>query len=98
MRALHISKGGSMSKALRSRLVVTIVVSSAVSLWGQTAPPADLDSYVANSMKTFEVPGIAVAVVKDGKVVLAKGYGVRKLDDPTPVGEYTMFGIGSNTK
>ncbi len=66
--------------------------------WGQTAAPADLDSYVANAMKTFEVPGIAVAIVKDGKVVLAKGYGVRKLGDPTPVDEYTMFGIGSNTK
>jgi len=49
-------------------------------------------------MKTFDVPGIAVAIVKDGKVVLAKGYGVRKLGDPTPVDEFTMFGIGSNTK
>jgi CubicO group peptidase (beta-lactamase class C family) len=49
-------------------------------------------------MKTFEVPGIAVAIVKDGKIVVAKGYGVRKLGDPTPVDEFTMFGIGSNTK
>ena len=30
-------------------------------------PPADLDSYVASSMKTFDVPGMAVAIVKDGK-------------------------------
>jgi len=36
--------------------------------------------------------------VKDGKVVVAKGYGVRKLGEPTPVDEHTMFGIGSNTK
>jgi CubicO group peptidase (beta-lactamase class C family) len=63
-----------------------------------TAPPADLDTYVARSMKTFDVPGIAVAIVKDGKVLVAKGYGVRKLGDPTPVDEFTMFGIGSNTK
>ena len=49
-------------------------------------------------MKTFEVPGMAVAIVKDGKIVVAKGYGVRKLGDPTPVDEFTMFGIGSNTK
>ena len=60
--------------------------------------PADLDSYVANSMKTFEVPGVAVAIVKDGKIVVAKGYGVRKLGDSTPVDDHTMFGIGSNTK
>jgi len=49
-------------------------------------------------MKTFDVPGMAVAIVKDGKIVVAKGYGVRKLGDPTPVDEFTVFGIGSNTK
>jgi len=62
-----------------------------------TAPP-DLDSYVASSMKTFDVPGMAVAIVKDGKILVAKGYGVRKLGDPTPADEFTMFAIGSNTK
>jgi CubicO group peptidase (beta-lactamase class C family) len=62
------------------------------------AAPTDLDAYVTSAMKTFDVPGIAVAIVKDGKVVLAKGYGVRNLGDPTPVDEFTMFGIGSNTK
>jgi len=62
------------------------------------APPADLDSYVANSMKTFDVPGMAVAIVKDGKIVVAKGFGVRKQGEPTPVDEFTMFAIGSNTK
>ncbi len=76
----------------------------ASSVWGQStpspaaAPPADLDAYVAASMKNFDVPGMAVAIVKDGKIVVAKGYGVRKLGDPTPVDEFTMFGIGSNTK
>jgi CubicO group peptidase (beta-lactamase class C family) len=69
-----------------------------VPLLAQNAPPSDLDSYVANSMKIFDVPGIAVAIVKDGKIVLEKGYGVRKLGDPTPVDENTLFGIGSNSK
>jgi len=63
-----------------------------------STPPPDLDVYVANSMKTFDVPGMGIAIVKDGKVVVAKGYGVRKLGDPTPVDEFTMFAIGSNTK
>jgi CubicO group peptidase (beta-lactamase class C family) len=58
----------------------------------------DLDGYVASSMKTFSVPGMAVAIVKDGKIVVAKGYGVRKLGGSTPVDEFTTFGIGSNTK
>jgi CubicO group peptidase (beta-lactamase class C family) len=84
------------------RLAIVFVASLLVSsVWAQSsfsAPPPDLDAYVAASMKTFEVPGMAVAIVKDGKVVVAKGYGVRKLGDPTPVDEFTMFGIGSNTK
>jgi CubicO group peptidase (beta-lactamase class C family) len=60
--------------------------------------PPDLDAVVARAMKTFDVPGVAVAVVKDGHVVLAKGYGVRKLGDPAPVDPQTLFGIASNTK
>ena len=60
--------------------------------------PADLDAFVANVLKTFEVPGISVAIVKDGKVVVAKGYGVRKLGEPAPVDGRTLFGIASNTK
>lgn len=67
-------------------------------LSAQNAPPADLDIYVARAMKTFEVPGLSVAIVKDGKVVLAKGYGVRKRGELTAVDENTLFGIGSNTK
>src|ERR1700735_2718836 len=62
------------------------------------SPPPDLDTYVAASMKTFNVPGMAAAIVKDGKILVAKGYGVRKLGDATPVDEFTLFGIGSNTK
>ncbi len=60
--------------------------------------PADLDEYVARAMKTFEVPGLSIAIVKDGNVVLLKGYGIRKLSEPSPVDENTLFGIGSNTK
>src|SRR6202047_1174219 len=77
---------------------VVVILVSIVEAQSPAAPPADLDAYVANSMKTFDVPGMAVAIVKDGKIVVAKGYGVRKLGDPTRVDEHTMFGIGSNTK
>jgi CubicO group peptidase (beta-lactamase class C family) len=62
------------------------------------APPADLDTYVQRVMRTFEVPGIALTVVKDGRVVVAKGYGVRKLGEPAAVDARTLFGIASNTK
>ena len=78
-------------------LLISILAATALSQT-PSAPPADLDTYVASSMKTFDVPGMAVAIVKDGKVVVAKGYGVRKLGESTPVDEFTMFAIGSNTK
>jgi len=71
----------------------------------QTAPPvaapldvAGVDATVARTLKAFDVPGIAVAVVKDGQVVLAKGYGVRSLKTKEPVDANTLFGIASNTK
>src|SRR6476619_1698518 len=61
-------------------------------------PPPGFDAYVAQVRKALTVPGAAVAIVKDGKVVLAKGYGVRRLGEPTPVDAQTQFGIASNTK
>jgi CubicO group peptidase (beta-lactamase class C family) len=49
-------------------------------------------------MDAFEVPGIGLAIVKDGRVAVAKGYGVRRLGEPYPVDGRTLFGIASNTK
>ena len=77
---------------------LVLLLLATVSVRAQQGPPADLDAYVARSMQTFEVPGMAMAIVKDGKVVLLKGYGVRKLGETTPVDENTLFGIGSNSK
>ena len=59
---------------------------------------SELDEYVARVMKEFEVPGLCVTVVKDGSVIVAKGYGVRKLGESTSVDSKTLFGIASNTK
>ncbi|MCX6134380.1 MAG: serine hydrolase [Ignavibacteriales bacterium] len=58
----------------------------------------DLDAFVQSVQKEFEVPGLALAIVKDGKVVVAKGYGVRKMGEAARVDEQTLFGIASNTK
>jgi CubicO group peptidase (beta-lactamase class C family) len=57
-----------------------------------------IDSLVELTLKTFDVPGIAVAVVKDGQIVHAKGYGVRSLNTKEKVTEQTLFGIASNSK
>lgn len=62
------------------------------------APPADLDAYVARAMSAFEAPGMAIAIVEDGRTTLAKGYGIRKMGEATPVDEHSLFPMASNTK
>jgi len=62
------------------------------------APPPDLDAYVAEVLEAFQVPGIALSIVKDGEVVTARGYGKRALGQAAPVDAETRFGIASNTK
>jgi CubicO group peptidase (beta-lactamase class C family) len=62
------------------------------------ARPQDIDRLAARIQQRFAVPGLAVAIVKDGKVVFAKGYGVREAGKPDKVDADTLFGIGSNTK
>lgn len=67
----------------------------------RAAPPpalAGLDAYVHGAMVQWKVPGLAVAVVKDGRVVFARGYGVRELGKRGAVDADTLFDIGSNTK
>lgn len=62
------------------------------------APPADVDAYVAAAMKASGAPGFSLAVVEDGKTVVARGYGVRDIRRPDAVTETTAFPIGSETK
>jgi CubicO group peptidase (beta-lactamase class C family) len=61
-------------------------------------PPPKFDEYVRRVMQTFTVPGLSVAIVKDRKVVLTRGYGIRRMGDPAAVDAHTRFGIASNTK
>ena len=57
-----------------------------------------IDELVNKTLKAFDVPGIAVAIVKDGKIIQAKGYGIRSLQTGEKVDENTLFGIASNSK
>lgn len=58
----------------------------------------DLDAYINKGLKDWNLPGLAIAIVKDGKVVVMKGYGVRNVKTNQPVDENTLFMIASNTK
>jgi len=57
-----------------------------------------LDNYVNKALADWQIPGVAVCIVKNGKVVLMKGYGVREVNSNDKVDEHTLFMIGSNTK
>jgi CubicO group peptidase (beta-lactamase class C family) len=76
--------------------ILMVLLICCLALPGQVPPL--LDEWVTRAQKEFEVPGMAVGIVKDGKVVALKGYGVRKLGNPGKVDAQTLFGIASNTK
>ncbi|HSK73953.1 MAG TPA: serine hydrolase [Pyrinomonadaceae bacterium] len=83
-----------------NRIIILILVLLVSSLFvaAQPAPLAGFDDYVSRAIKDWEVPGVAIAVVKDDKIVFAKGYGVREVGKPAPVDERTLFAIGSSSK
>ena len=89
-------------KALIIHLVLLAFVSaplvSAPLAHAQEAPLQGFDDYLNKALKDWEVPGLAIAIIKNDSIVLAKGYGVRKLGEQTPVDEKTLFAIGSSSK
>src|SRR5262245_40311899 len=85
-----------------SNLLVIVCLLSPASLRAQDAAvPANLtglDSFVEQVMKDWHVPGLSVAIVKDGHVVYAKGFGYRDVKKGLKVTPDTLFAIGSNSK
>jgi D-alanyl-D-alanine carboxypeptidase len=85
----------------RHAAAIAVLWLSAAHLAAQTAPPvtaAELDSIVQANIAGKEIVGLSVGVMQDGKLVLAKGYGMASLATRTPVTPSTMFPIGSVTK
>src|SRR5664279_3980851 len=87
------------SNQFRKNIVLSFfLILSTISISTQTISSVEIDSLVQRTMRTFDVPGIAVAVVKDDKVIHSKGYGVRSLNTKQKVDSNTLFGIASNSK
>ncbi|MFT5252603.1 MAG: CubicO group peptidase (beta-lactamase class C family) [Flavobacteriales bacterium] len=82
---------------MKNKLFVAITLISTAFSFAQITEP-QVDALVKNTLTAFNVPGIAVAIVKDGKVVLAKGYGVKSIKTQEKVDANTLFGIASNSK
>jgi len=79
-------------------LAVAVAVATARGVRAQAADPAQLDSMIRRVVAEKHIVGLSVGVMQNGKVVLAKGYGVRDVSTRDPVTARTMFAIGSVTK
>jgi CubicO group peptidase (beta-lactamase class C family) len=79
-------------------ILLVILVSAPVAVRAQESVLNGFDDYVNKALKEWEVPGVAIAIVKNDKVILSKGYGVRKIGEATPVDDKTFFAIGSASK
>lgn len=91
-----------MNRLLRPVLFVALL-SACPAAGGGPTPPTEfdvkgIDTYLADQVKSNGYVGLSVAVVKEGKVVLARGYGKRSLKSDAPVETDTMFAAGSITK
>lgn len=79
--------------ALPALLLVAPLVASA-----QRVDVDALDAYFAKAQAEWPVPGFSVAIVKDGRVVLERGYGLLDVRGREPADEHTLYAIASNSK
>lgn len=91
-----------MQKSFRLLLALLLLLPASLLRSQDSIPPSfirdSLDNYVQKGLKDWQIPGVSVCVVKDGKVILMKGYGVTDLETGGKVDENTLFMIGSNSK
>jgi len=81
-----------------SFFIATLLVAASFAAAAGNDPVAELDAFITKALKEYQVPGAAVAVVKDGKAMLVKGYGMRDATKPGAVDENTIFQLASVTK
>ena len=89
-----------MKKYLSLLLLFNLILFGSVTVAQETPSfvKDSLDAYVEQALNTWQIPGVAVCIVKDGKVVVMKGYGAREMGTTDKVDENSLFMIGSNTK
>lgn len=86
-------------KKLSIGLIISIIIASIT--YSQEAPKFITDTleiYVNRALENWKIPGAALLVIKDGKIIVAKGFGVREFGTDDRVDDNTLFMIGSNTK
>ncbi|UCE04547.1 MAG: beta-lactamase family protein, partial [bacterium] len=79
-------------------LILFFLLLNVTPIHAQIDPLHNLDPYIQQAMKDWQVPGLAIGIVKDDSLIFAKGYGVRELGKEAKVDEHTIFAVASNTK
>lgn len=79
-------------------LLLAVIPVTQLSAQRRADPLRGLDQYIEQAMRDWNVPGLAIAIVKDDSVVYAKGFGVREIGKPGRVDQNTVFAVASNTK
>jgi CubicO group peptidase (beta-lactamase class C family) len=87
-----------INQVLKLLMPFIFLILGTIYVSAQTITSNEIDSLVERTLKTFDVPGIAVAIIKDDRVIHSKGYGVRSLNTKQKVDSKTLFGIASNSK
>lgn len=85
-------------KRMRILLIALVISNGILHAQIQSDLPRDLDQYIDTVLKEFQVPGISLAIVKNGEIIKANGYGLKKMGSTNLVNEHTLFSIASNTK
>lgn len=83
---------------MKKIFLISLVLFSCLAAWTQPLRSDEIDKLVQQTLETFNVPGIAVAVIKDDQVVHMEGYGVSSIVTGKKTDENTLFAIASNSK
>ncbi|MCB0774954.1 MAG: serine hydrolase [Chitinophagaceae bacterium] len=86
--------------SISKQIIKLLIVLQPILCLGQTPSfiTDSLDSYIEQGLKDWDLPGLSIVIVKDGKPVVLKGYGVTNISTKEKVNENTLFMIASNTK
>lgn len=105
VRAAHTTRTTRQRLYTRRLHPVTLLAGLCVLAWSGLVNAASddpalqgFDAEVEATMRALNVPGVAVGVIRDGQVVLARGYGVREIGKPDAVDAATVFAVGSMSK
>ena len=82
----------------RSSLPLALLLLLSITCFAQDGVSTKVDDYIRTEMQSQQIPGLALAVIKDGQIVIAKGYGLANVEHQVPVKPETIFQSGSTGK